>query len=365
MNQTHGDSKYAMLEGIRGICAILVATRHIQGFGWMSGGLQTYLGVDMFFLLSGFVISHAYLQRLASGQVSVGGFLVYRFIRVYPLYLICLAPAVIHAALTFAPTPDKLLAVTGAALIFEDAQGRYLNGPGWSLFYELLACAIFAPLAALGKLQWSFPIALIGVFALIALGLQSDHGIEGGYRDGEFMIGTARVCATFFAGAAIQLLVRPQTRPPLGGNKSACVLLAILIAIHVFPQPEQPMIYDLAMVALAFPLLMVFAMRIATSGAFTRVMNILGEISFPLYVCHWPLAALTTYLMSHFFNIKMNASAPLSGLIVLCCLCALSYWLHHRVDVPLRKWLMSGIRKHAPFSLGGAVRRGVTKSEMA
>ena len=81
---------FVALDGLRGVAAIMVALRHAPFLwavpatptGWMK---NSYLAVDLFFVLSGFVLEHAYGRRFREGM-SVGTFMLARLQRLYPLY---------------------------------------------------------------------------------------------------------------------------------------------------------------------------------------------------------------------------------------------------------------------------------------
>ena len=96
--------KFAALDGMRGIAAILVMIRHTPGF-WGSLDVKashSYLAVDLFFILSGFVISHAYGAKLSQGTLSAPRFLLIRWIRLYPLYALAAILSFVVAAMRLA-----------------------------------------------------------------------------------------------------------------------------------------------------------------------------------------------------------------------------------------------------------------------
>src|ERR1700722_3197255 len=79
------DHGFSALDGLRGVAAISIVVFHYsQNLGWELLP-NAYLAVDFFFMLSGFVIAHAYEARLRSGQ-TVAEFMQRRLIRLYPLY---------------------------------------------------------------------------------------------------------------------------------------------------------------------------------------------------------------------------------------------------------------------------------------
>lgn len=83
---------YVTLDGLRGLAALSVVVLHSYRFIGDMAWSSAALAVDLFFALSGFVLAHAYSQRLAE-DLSVGEFMKARFIRLYPLYLVGIALA--------------------------------------------------------------------------------------------------------------------------------------------------------------------------------------------------------------------------------------------------------------------------------
>ena len=95
--KTAGHQRFEALDSLRGVCAILVVMFHMPvASHWRDWGLvqHAYLFVDYFFVLSGFVIAHAYANRLKSGR-DAGRFMVRRFGRIWPLHLLMLGAFVL------------------------------------------------------------------------------------------------------------------------------------------------------------------------------------------------------------------------------------------------------------------------------
>ena len=78
---------FHVLDALRGVAAIAVVTRHLPDQTLARLLPSSYLAVDLFFALSGFVLAHAYLGHLKAGM-TFGQFAVRRIIRLYPLYLL-------------------------------------------------------------------------------------------------------------------------------------------------------------------------------------------------------------------------------------------------------------------------------------
>ena len=180
---------FHLLDGLRGIAALIVMFRH-TGYFWGGWTIpQSYLAVDLFFVLSGVVVANAYEARLRAG-LAPARFALLRLIRLYPLYLlgslIGLVP-VVAALLGLAPSslasplPLVLLAAALLLPLVSDPNLFPLNTPAWSLFFEMLANLAYA--AMLRHLHCALLAALLLASALgLALALQAapEQGLHGG-----------------------------------------------------------------------------------------------------------------------------------------------------------------------------------------
>ena len=86
----HSRNRYITLDAMRGIAALFVVARHFSGLRGAADPQFSFLAVDLFFLLSGFVLSFSYDERIAAGM-SPAAFLMKRIIRLYPLYFLGIA----------------------------------------------------------------------------------------------------------------------------------------------------------------------------------------------------------------------------------------------------------------------------------
>jgi len=164
-------NRFLALDGLRGIAALAVFWSHLRGQPvWAL--TQAGIAVDFFFLLSGFVLAHAYELRLALPG-GVRAFFRDRIIRLHPLLLLSMVPPALYFVLAGVPTRDPLpwLSLAAGAMPFPAFWVRHFpmlafpyNTPSWSLFWELVVNLPFALLAP--RLSTRMLLVLTG--ALIA-----------------------------------------------------------------------------------------------------------------------------------------------------------------------------------------------------
>ena len=169
---TNTKPHYELLDGLRGVAALLVLFYHIfEGFAFAeatngagSGIITTlnhgHIAVDFFFILSGFVISYAYDDRW--GKMSVGEFFKRRLIRLHPMLIMgAVIGAVAFVAVgcerwdgSIAPTSWVMVAMLLTMCLIPALPGAPyevrgngemfpLNGPTWSLFFEYVGNILY------------------------------------------------------------------------------------------------------------------------------------------------------------------------------------------------------------------------------
>ena len=99
-----------LFDGLRGVAALLIVLRHTSSY-WGFTIYRTYLAVDIFFILSGFVIGLAYDQKLTSGAMSKKQFLFVRFVRLYPMYLISVGLCIVLFLIKSATDADPSFSI--------------------------------------------------------------------------------------------------------------------------------------------------------------------------------------------------------------------------------------------------------------
>lgn len=334
------------LDGLRGVAALAVVVYHRRW--WVaddSDFLQhAYLAVDFFFMLSGLVVALAYEQRLVERRLSFRGFALLRVIRLYPMIVVgallgaawmCLHgltrddPAEIARTAAAFPFAALLVPIPPALFPLPFA----LNEPSWSLFFEVAANLLFAACVpwlrgrALGVVILLFGVAMVATAS-------SYDGLNAGWKWGELPAGFVRVGFAFFAGVGLYRLRGTRHWPALA---LPFPLLALLLTAALLPSllpGGANAAYDLAMTMLVFPALIVLASNDRAAGRWNGVMRVSGELSYPLYITHFPLLALSEALL---WRLHLPNLAMLGLSVAIAAVAALVF--ARAFDVPVRKWL--------------------------
>jgi peptidoglycan/LPS O-acetylase OafA/YrhL len=345
-------NRYTFLDGVRGIAAIFVFTRHASDFwGWRP--YRSYLAVDLFFLLSGFVIAYAYDERLRNKTMSTRQFLLTRLIRLYPVFLLSVVLSSIvmigksEMGTQEHPAFGEILGVFALTALFLPArmQGSVqlfpLNGPYWSLFYELVTNTLYALLVPILN---TYTLAFIVAGSLVAI---SFGAVLHGNLDMGLYWGLASNAAGLFRstfGIFLGLLIYRNTKfltRYFGGLVSpwyGVLGMALVLATPMFARFNAEM--DLLAVAVIFPLCLILASQDRPSRM-DPVFLVLGSASYPIYVLHVPIIALISFSIAG----RIGYFPPVGGAVLLAGIVALSVWIVKIYDLPARKWLSKRLLK--------------------
>lgn len=357
------DSKphYNILDGLRGVAAIVVVCFHLFEAYATSHVDQIinhgYLAVDFFFILSGFVIGYAYDDRWKT--LTIKEFLKRRFIRLHPMVVI---GAVIGAIMFYFQGCSvwDVSKVTVTMLVVATLMNAFLipatpgveirgltemyplNGPSWSLFFEYIGNILYAffirklPTKALSIL---ILLAGCGLAAFAIWGPYGDICVGFALTGDNMLGGSLRLLFSFSAGLLLSRIFRPAH---IKGAFWICSLsVIVLLSVPRLGGNEHFWmngIYDTVCFALLFPLIVYLgASGKTTDKTTTRICKFLGDISYPLYMVHYPFIYLY-YAWVKNENLTFVQSLPgaitlVVGSILLAYLCLKLY------DEPVRKFL--------------------------
>lgn len=337
------------LTSLRAIGAFWVVAYHfdseLQVFATraVAGG---YLGVDLFFVLSGFVISHVYAESLAAGRSGVGAFLAARLARIYPLHLLTLFALLamygIATAAGMALNPQEYTAESfGLNLLLIQSWGfiDYLswNYPSWSISAEFAAYLAFPLIAPLILRVPNRGTALVlGAGSILVLAGIARHANDGSLNL-LYGLSLARVGCEFLLGCLTWRLAS------LDGSRGGADWRGVLALLALALVPIALYLRDAD-----WPLLVLFAALIygaATAGG--RVASLLsaswlvwlGDISYSVYLLH---ILVRKSLVRGIAGRVADLSWPLQVLVFLACVAlviAMAAILHRAFEMPARRWL--------------------------
>lgn len=346
---------YDTLDAIRGIGAVAIVTYHASGL--IGPGLlfeSADLAVDLFFILSGFVIALAYDERLRHG-LTVPAFLELRLVRLYPLYLLGLALGLGTALASLAAgetlwTPGLLAGAALRALFYVpdplppvSVPIFPLNGPAWSLYFEVVINFVYVIL--LPRLSTRLLLAILGL-AVVALVVTALHfrSLNVGADSVTFVGGMSRVTFGFFAGVLIFRerhrfsAIRVSAWLPLG-------LTLVILAIRVGYDGPVRIAYDLAAVCVLMPVTVILGIFSQPSPRFHAGFNFLGVTSYAVYCLHSPLLQ-AYYLTIRQLGVNPVDLQPWAGIAFTVVVIAVAKVVDEFYDAPARRWLADILHLH-------------------
>ena len=381
MNQTNYITKphYEVLDGLRGVAALLVVAFHL--FETYSGNHfnqiinHGYLAVDLFFVLSGFVIGYAYDDRWET--MTVWGFFKRRIVRLQPMLV---TGTIIGALLFYFSAGEacpkvadtewwQLLAVMLVCCtllplpVGSDCRGwsetNPLDGPAWSLQCEYIANILYA-LVFRKCPQWLLAVCVaafgaltvlltmnIDLFGLLAARSAQAGTVIGGWSltPDQLYVGATRVLYPFFAGL---LLSRTGRTLKIRHGFMWCSVAVVVLLAMPYVGTDKSLwmngLYECICILVLFPMIVAAGAGSSVKGAKSAALcKFLGDISYPLYITHYPLVYIqTAWAVEH-------RDAPLGTHIFVGCAVyiiavASAYACMRLVDTPIRNRLQRCIR---------------------
>ena len=321
--------RYDILDGLRGVAALMVLLYHVFNdaksfFVWPAPVNEFYhgfLGVDFFFILSGFVMGYAYDERwLTPSQPPRGeamtfwGFVKRRLIRLHPMVVMGVLIGVVAFIIPgctkwdgSAVPVETLMWATLLALFLipapsgMDVRGNTeafpLNGPHWSLFFEYIGSLLYGLLLHRLSTKWLRVWVACGIVSLATYALfQKDGGVAYGWSSEPMNLlgGALRMLYAYPMGLLMARMFRKRKPEPIKGPVfllSSLGLMALL-GVPLFGGKDTETIFQLVCLFSFFPAIIWFAARGIVTGWRQRTVSFLGRLSYPLYAVHFPLIYL-------------------------------------------------------------------------
>jgi peptidoglycan/LPS O-acetylase OafA/YrhL len=363
------------LSGLRIVAAVWVVLFHFRPLLEQSvPGFRSALapvincgaqGVDLFFMLSGFVLTWNYLDRMGESWSwrATLRFLWLRLARVWPVYLVTMHLAVLWTIFTLhvghipSQAADTLTAMNYLKQVlmvqlwfvpFFD--GSSWDGPAWSISAEWLAYLLFGGLilvvfriARSTRTRGLIVLAFAATLPPVLLVLATGHF----YTPWSWL---PRIAMQFTAGALVCAAVRkvqPGDRARRGAGYAAlglgCLIVGILYWLDAHPLAK---ILDSAGLVDVLFVPLLFALAIG-AGSLPRLLSLrpvvyLGHISFSLYMVHELVHTSWNWIAEQF---ELRLSADLTGMLIIIALLGVTLIgavvLYHFVEEPARKWMRS------------------------
>lgn len=306
---------YAALDGWRGICAVLVAVFHLHTISHFEGLAvvrNAHLFVDFFFVLSGFVVTFAYLGRLSTGG-EVGIMVWRRFARLWPLHVVMLALFILFEL--GSELASLLAGLSRSTGLFEQSSANRLsaiptnlllihslgvhdrltwNIPSWSISAEFWTYIVFAVSVRLAGKRSIYMAILFACFAVVVL-IASKTRLSDAQHD----FGFFRCLYGFFVGYLVYMALRatPERLSRLIGT-TVEVLAALGVVTFVS-------LFGMSKVSFAAPLVFGIAVWVFAHGG-GRLSDILrskplaklGLWSYSIYMVHALVVAVLNKLVT-------------------------------------------------------------------
>lgn len=352
---------YDLLDGLRGVAALTVVCFHLFR-AYASSHLDQrinhgYLAVDFFFILSGFVVGYAYDDRWT--KMTVREFLTRRLVRLQPMVVI---GALIGAVMFYTqgcpvwdvsavPVAMLLVATLMNAFMIPATPGAEirgvgemypLNGPAWSLFFEYIGnvlYALFIRRLSTRALAVLVAAAGCGLAVFSVWGPLGDICVGFSLTGENIVGGSLRLLFAFPAGLLLSRVFRPvRVRGAFWIGTLAVVALASVPRIGGSEHLWMNGVYDALCAVVLFPLIVwIGASGKTTDRVTSRICKFLGDISYPLYMVHYPFIYLY-YAWVKNENLTFGQSLPgaaalVAGSVALAWLCLRFY------DEPVRRFL--------------------------
>lgn len=352
---------YDILDGLRGVAAIVVVIFHLFE-AYATSHLDQrinhgYLAVDFFFILSGFVVAYAYDDRWK--KMTTMDFLKRRFIRLQPMVVIgaiigaimfytqgCSVWDVSKVSVTMllvATLINVCLIPVSPGMEIRGVGEMYpLNGPSWSLFFEYIGNILYALFIRKFSTRALAVLVLLAGCGLAAFSVFGPYGdiCVGFSMTGDNLVGgSLRLLFSFSAGLLLSRVFKPTH---IRGAFWICSLSVIaLLAVPRIGGSEHLWmngLYDTACAVVFFPLLVYLGASGTTTDKHSkRICKFLGDISYPLYMVHYPFIYLY-YAWVKNENLTFEQSLPGAVALVVGSI-LLAYLSLKLYDEPVRKYL--------------------------
>jgi peptidoglycan/LPS O-acetylase OafA/YrhL len=364
------------LDGIRAVAILAVIAYHF-GYDWSPGG---FLGVDVFFVLSGYLITSLLLsERERTGRIALVAFWVRRAKRLLPALFVLLAVVVFWIGANTSPFELALRRDDVLSSLFywanwhfiasgEDYFAQFISASPvrhtWSLAIEeqfYLAWPIVCSIAlwiTRGKRKLIGAICVVGILgsaiAMFLLYTPADPS--------RAYYGTDARAHQLLIGALLAVLMtqlRSDRLKPMAAVMGPTAALVLVIAIGLLPDTAPVYYQGLSVVLALVTATLVWALEVAPDSLLSRCVGLrpmawIGEISYGLYLWHWPIALAIDHASGPFTLLPQSVGLDVQRLLLTFGVATVSYYL---IEQPIRQSRMP--------TIGASARRFATAALVA
>jgi len=302
-----------------------------------------HLGVELFFILSGFILSHVYLPSFEAGQFRYGDFLWARLARIYPMHLATLIAVGLMGGLALAAgvridSNVVSLAALPANLLLLQAWGfapvAGWNHPSWSISAEWFAYICFPAIALLAASVRRWPVAaVVGTVAIFAASALMFERITGFPLDvATIAWGALRIIPCFLLGCGLYLAWRSRVadrRKALAG--AAFFGLAVLAAAQ-FRAPDILIVFACAGLIISLAQVSAAGSRLLVQPLFVY----LGEISYCIYMVSIPWSLLFVNIAARIMHLSAKQLPWPVWIVFALSVLPVAAAAHHLIERPAR-----------------------------
>ncbi len=329
---------YLGLDGLRAVAVLLVLLFHTQ-LGFVPGGS---IGVDVFFCISGYIITTQIYQLIERGKFRLDSFWARRVARLFPAVLASIAATILAFSFVFPNSALQRLydvSIYGALSIsnfYFLAESGYFDAESkfkpllhtWSLgvefqFYLIWPLLLMASYRLGGRYVAVVSVVILGIASLLA----SVYAFPA-YPSEVFFMMPFRIYQ-FSLGAVIALMgweVRG-----VRGSLLVCAGLIGLVLNAILVDTASAGLVESHILPVVFSVMILLAIRSELAGQVlgNRAMVSIGQASYSIYLVHWPLMVI------YFYGVSVDVSLQAASLLIAGSL-LLGYALHYLVEKPFR-----------------------------
>jgi len=345
------------LTGLRFYLAFWVAVYHLPGLidvDFLNPVIHKgYLAVDVFFVLSGYILTHVYYKffttPLAPGAMK--RFIIKRFTKIYPLHFFTLLGAIVYynvLNLVVSPPKDLAYEQIPQQLLLIHSWGTLdqvtWNFPSWSISAEWFAYILVFPLAFLLYRRFGFKVFAFIVFGGILTFYSYTNVFYNGSVVSQMGFGLARVSAEFLLGVFAYLFFKNFDTLSTSSKRLTYWLWAGATLSVLWFNPAHFDYYFILLIPLIFYTLHGSKAKILRAVFANRTAIFLGEVSFSLYMTHFFAMRILGILNNNFFGYGSNNVASIIAYFsMLIGFAVIAYYL---IEQPCRKWTMALFTKN-------------------